>query len=552
LSASIESDRDGGGPLAKSYRDAWRKYRVDVCIMLFLFAAAALLTGRIWRFAYDVELFYFSNSHLTLTQKLNLGDIHSSLPLLIFTGLRQLGFSDPAIRLVPLAATGIALALIQLLTYALMEKREECPLHIRLLTIVLFALAPLALAMGDSIRWYPLFSLPVSIFATLYLAGSNKYWRLASGAFLGVAASVDFLAIFVAVPFAIYRYGLERQFRFRFDGVFWFLSGLFGSVGLWSAYGVAMHPELLKLGNAQFTNSRFNAMAQNMLGFFGGNTIGVGQGWMVIPAALITFVAGILLIDRRYRAAPVHLLLLMFCSLVVMTLGGFAEPRVFIYLAPVAVALQILFLRRQDANLVLICGAALLVVELGTAANLYHAPVPFKRESSIPHNSVIDFVKTNEKGATLVVTTDAVLADALSQGSYAGRCISMFFGNGSCFNASRHYDTVFLIYGYSSISDVRQNLYVGTARSANSREPAEKTSLLPSALTVSLDDRRVTTAQNSISAARLAQWLGSNRPASTVHFGEDADAALKSRLTHTALDPYMLTAELFSLSAPGK
>jgi hypothetical protein len=548
----MESDCEGDGPLAESYRDTWRKYRVDVCIMLFLFTAAALLTGRVWRFAYDVELFYFSNSHLTLMQKLNLDDIHSSLPLLIFTGLRQLGFSDPAIRLVPLAATGISLALIQLLTYALMEKWEECPLHIRLLAIVLFALAPLALGMGDSIRWYPLFALPVSMFATLYLAGSNKYWRLASGAFLGVAASVDFLAIFVAVPFAIYRYGLERQFRFRFDGVFWFLSGVFGSVGLWSAYGVAMHPELLKLGNAQFSNSRFNAMAQNMLGFFGGNTIGVSQGWLVIPAVLITFGAGILLIDRRYRAAPVHLLLLMFCSLVVMTLGGFAEPRVFIYLAPVAVALQILFLRRQCANLVLICGVALLMAELGTAANLYHAPSPFKRESSIPHNSVIDFAKTNEKGATLVVTTDVVLADALSQDVRSARCISLFFANVSCFNASRHYDTVFLIYGYSSISDVRQNLYAGRMDPTGTGEQAEKISSLPNALTVGLDDRRVTAAQTAVLAARLAEWLGDDKPASVVHFGEDTDAALKTRLTHTPLAPYMLTAELFSLSAPGK
>ena len=427
MKASIATDADGRGPLAESFFASARKYRLDVCITLVLFAAAALLTGRAWRFAYDVEDFYFGLMHLTFVQKLNFGDIHSPLPLLFFTWLRQLGFDDPAIRLVSLAATGIALALTQLLTFALLEKSGELPLHIRFLAITLFALTPISLGMGDSIRWYPLFAFAISLFLTFYLAGGNTYWRLAAGAMLGVAASIDFLTIFVALPFAIYRYGLERQFLFRFEAIFWGLAAFFGSAGLWAFYGVATHAPLYTLGNVQFTNSRPNAIAQDILGFFGGNAVGVGQAWVLLPAVLITLVAGILMIDRRHRAVPVHLFLLMLCTPIVMALAGFSEPRVFIYLAPIAVALQILFLRRQGANLVLICGAALLAAELGVPANLYHAPAPFKRESSIPDASVIDFVKSNQQGATLVVTTDEVLADVLAQDPHAASCTSFFF-----------------------------------------------------------------------------------------------------------------------------
>jgi len=538
-------DADGRGPLATSFFEAARKYRLDVCITLCLFAAAALLTGRAWRFAYDVENFYFSLMHLTFVQKLNVGDIHSPLPLLFFAGLRQLGFDDPAIRLVSLAATGIALALTQLLTFALLEKRGECLLHIRFLAIVLFALTPLSLGMGDSIRWYPLFAFAISLFLTFYLAGGNKYWRLAAGAMLGVAASIDFLTIFVALPFAIYRYGLERQFRFRFEAVFWGLAVVFGSAGLWSAYGVATNAALYTLGNVQFTNSRLNAIAQNILGFFGGNAVGIGQAWLLLPAALITVVAGVLLIDKRHRAVPTHLFLLMLCTPIIMALSGFAEPRVFIYLAPIAVAVQILFLRDKGANLVLVCGAALLVAELGTVANLYHTAAPFKRESSIPHASVIDFVKGNQEGATLVVTTDQVLADVLAQDLHAASCTSLLFETRSCFDASRHYDTIFLLYGYSAISDVHQNIYLTTKS-----PPIDMARSLPNALTVGLGSGPGAKAQ-SAAADQLAAWLGSSKPAARVHFGEDTDAALKSRLTHTNLDPYLLTAEFFPLSTTG-
>jgi hypothetical protein len=547
LASSATPNSDDEGPLAASFPAAARKYRLDAGITLVLFAITALLTGRAWRFAYDVEEFYFDLSHLTLLQKLNFGDIHSPLPLIFFTELRQIGLSDPGIHLVSLAATGVTLALIQLLTFAQIEKRGDIPLHIRFLAIVLFALAPLALGMGDSIRWYPLFAFAISLFVTFYLAGGNIYWRLAAGALLGIAASIDFLTIFVAVPFAIYRYGLERQFRPRFDAAFWALSGVFGSAGLWAFYGVATHPPLYTLGYAQFAYKPLTAVAENILGFFGGNAIGVGQIWAVLPAALITLVAGILLIDRRSRSAPVHLFLLMLCAPIVMTMGGFSEPRVFIYLAPIAVALQIQFLRRQDANLVLICGAALLVATLGTTANLYHTPAPFKRESSIPHNSVIDFVKLNEKGSTLVVTTDEVLADALSQDPNTVRCTSFFFENNACFNAGRHYDTVFMIYGYSAVSDVHQNIYF-----TGGSGPVDKARSLPNAVTDGIGSQPDKMAQAAQAARQLAEWLGDSKPISKAHFGEDADAALKSRLTHTSLDSYLLTAEFFSTSTAGR
>ena len=107
----------------------------------------------------------------------------------------------------------------------------------------------------------------------------------------------------------------------------------------------------------------------------------------------------------------------------------------------------------------------------------------------------------------------------------------------------RHYDTIFLLYGYSAVSDVHQNIYLTTGL-----RPIDMTRSLPNALTVGLGSLPNAKAQ-SAAADELAAWLGSSKPAVRVHFGEDADAALKSRLTHTKLDSYLLTAEFFPLSA---
>ena len=393
-------DSDDSGPLATAFPKAAREYRLDVLATLLLFIAAALLTGRVWRFAFDDELITFETValHLDFLHKLifygRAGGINPALSFVFFTGLQQLGFSDPAMRLVSLCMCAAALALIELLTLALLSRRGEIPLALRLVTILLFALTPTAVSLGDAIRWYPLFALAVALFLTLYLAGSSRAARLASGAMLGLAGSINFLAIFVALPFAIYRYGLERRFRPRFDIAYWASVLVLGCLGVWAAYGVAIQ-KFSAVRHSEFGHSLFQAIAQSVLGFFGGETLGVSQAWAVIPAVIITALAGFALVDRRKPDSPVHLFLLMLCGLAIMSLMGFAKPRSFLYLAPLVVALQLLFLGRQASARFLILGVLLLLAPIAVAANLYHQAKPFKREDAIPFASVMDFVWGN-------------------------------------------------------------------------------------------------------------------------------------------------------------
>jgi uncharacterized protein YggT (Ycf19 family) len=118
---------------------------------------------------------------------------------------------------------------------------------------------------------------------------------------LGLAASTDFSAALIVPPFLLYR---------EFSG------------------GVIR-------------------VLTDVLGFFGGDALGVSQAWIVLPLAIVFALAAIGEIDRQKPGKPVHLLLLMLSAPVLMALVGFATPRSFLYLAPVVAALITMFFDRQ-------------------------------------------------------------------------------------------------------------------------------------------------------------------------------------------------------------
>ena len=82
-------------------------------------------------------------------------------------------------------------------------------------------------------------------------------------------------------------------------------------------------------------------------------------------------------------------------------LPGFAKPRSFLYLAPVLAAVLTFFFYCQAANRN--AGVAILLVSLvlapsvGAIANVNFGTRPFKRNSVIPYQSIIDFIQINEK-----------------------------------------------------------------------------------------------------------------------------------------------------------
>ena len=350
-------------------------------------------------------------------------------------GLRHLGLTEAGMRLCSLAMTALALVLFQLLALSWIAQRHRPAgsLPTRLIAVLLFGLTPLAIGQGDALRWYPLFALLIALFVTLYLAG-NGAAQLWSGFVLGLAGSTILMTALVVPPFMLYRYGLQRRFRWSFDLPFWLLAGVGGSLGIYSAY--LLLSEHLAHVKSFLRIRAVPAVMIDTLGFFGGSALGVGQAWLVVPALIVFTVAACSEIDRAQPAKPAHLLLLILGASAVAALAGLAEPRAFLYLAPMVAVLLTLFFDRQiqhgRTGSTLALATLVLATSVSAIANVDFGAHPFKRNAVIPYQSILDFIADNGKDRVLVASTDPVVPWLLAKAGGADRCVGYFFGVRNC------------------------------------------------------------------------------------------------------------------------
>src|SRR5262249_26889416 len=146
------------------------------------------------------------------------------------------------------------------------------------------------------------------LFVTLYVGSGDGVSRLCSAAVLGLAASTNVLAWPASLAVAIFRYGLERRWRTSFDLTFWGLAAAFGSLGIYTTLSL-LFARFDDTGT-QLGNGLIIAALTDTLGFFGGAALGVSQGWVIIPAVLISGLSIITAINRKKANDPTHLLLL--------------------------------------------------------------------------------------------------------------------------------------------------------------------------------------------------------------------------------------------------
>ena len=496
------------------YAAATRAYALDCAAMLLLFFAVALMTGRVWRFPFDDEIYTLTTIERYSALKLaavypGSADVHPPLSYLLFQALQQLGLSEPGMRLVSLSMTALALVLFQVLALGMIAQRGGAVLATRLVTVLLFGLCPLALSQGDALRWYPLFALLIALFVTLYLAGRNNAARLWAAAALGLAGSTNVLAGTAAVAFAIYRYGLERRWRAAFDLPFWGLAALFGSLGIYTVLSLLL-ARSGEIGR-QLGDGILRSALTDGLGFFGGAALGPSQAWIVVPVGVIAALVAFAAIDRKRPEQPAHLLLLMLGAAALTIVPGFDKPRSFLYLAPAVTLLLTLFIdgqvRESRFGRVLVVAALLLAGSVAAIANIAHNPHPFKRAAVIPYQSILDFIDSNGTGRVLVVSTDPVVAWLLNQRRNGERCTGFFLRARACLDAGQHYDSIFTVHGQSD-------------KSGNAA------------------------VMGRFSALSDAATAGRHKVA-TLAAGRDEDAALKSRLTGVGLDKTLLTVDFY-------
>jgi len=370
----------------------------------------------------------------------------------MFYGLRQLGFSDAAMRLVSLLLAFLALALCQILVLTWLSQRAEGgkpASPTRLVGVLTFGLMPLAVSQGDAIRWYPLFAALIMSFVVLYLVPRHEWHRLWSAAALGLAASTDFSAALIVPPLLIYRHLLQRRFRWSFDLAYWLIVMAGAAVGFCSAYWIFTYGMIAVRG--EFSDGVVRSVLTNMLGFFGGNALGVSQAWIVILIIIVFALAAVSEIDRQKPGKPVHFLLLLLSAPALMTLAGFAKPRSFLYLTPVAGALITMFFDRQlqqgHVQRAIAVTAITFATSVAAIANLISGTHPFKRNSIVPYQTIFDFIDRNANGSALVVSTDPVVPWVLRGAE--DRSAGYFFDVRQCLESARRYDSIFVISAHS-------------------------------------------------------------------------------------------------------
>ncbi len=503
----------------RSRSDHRKTYVADLLTAFAVFFAVSILSGRINRFPFDDEIYTLksiasSNSVLQVFLKYAEGaDVHPPLSYALFSALRHFGFGESGMHFVSFLLTAASLALLHAVALDLVMRRSghEVAAGTRLAAILLFGLNSLAVSQGDALRWYPLFAFFVALFLAGYILGRSPAVRLASAVPLGLAASTSLLAPLVILPFAAYRYGFERRLRARSDLLFWLLMLAFSVAGI--ATVLALLPTLSADYDTQVKLSQglIGSIGINFLGFFGGNSLGASQGWVVIPLAVITVFALVREFDFRNLANPVNLLLLVAYAIVVVVVLGFGKSRSYLYLAPVVSAVLVLFVDRlresgQAAGYASVTALAL-VAFVAAIANVGTGIYPFKRNAVVPFPSIIDFIATNRQGPTLVLTTDPTLAWAIAaEPAEAGDCVS-YLVEQRCFPPDRGYQSIFVVSGFFD-TDNKDDVTAAFARQVQ-----------------------------SITAGR--------QKIATMHAGIDEDSALKSRLSHIPLDRHILTVEEF-------
>ena len=491
-----------------------RKYWADLAAALLLYIATSVLAGQVFRFPFDDEVYTLqlierrSFAWLASSYAVN-NDVHPPLSYLLVRALHHLGLADSGMRLVSLLMTAASLLIFQFLALLWIERRNnQAPAHLsRMAAILLFGLAPLAISYGDALRWYPPFAMFVALFVAAYFLIRRDLVRLAAGALLGLAASTSLLAFIVAAAFAVFRYRLERRFRWQFDLGFWLLAAAFGGLGIVSTYGlIFLHP---RTAMTQITAAPIVSLPIDVLGFLGGERLGIGQAWIVVPGLVITAIAIISAIDRKHPASPFHFLLLLLLTAIPLTLVGFIKPRSFLYLVPVVAAIVVFYLDQQIEQryyrwvlVVLTLFVALSAAAIGSIRGNAH---PFKRELAIPYQEAMDFIELNRKGRMLVISSDPVVTWMLR--GTGDRCVEFFNAGKRCLDVSEHYDSVFIVSGHSD-------------KSANA-----------------LLMRQF--------AALIAGATAGREKRATMAFGLDRDAALKSRLSGVALDERLLRIEFY-------
>jgi hypothetical protein len=477
--------------------------RLTAVLVAVLFMVLALMTGRVFRYPFDDEIFSLNLLESArgfwplCSDLLHAIDVHPPASYLVFYAAWQLGAREHALHFLSLAFSALAVALAYRILCLMTQGAAAWTSASRAFVVIVLVSTPLVLSQGDAIRWYPLFTL-------LYLASVHAYLReapsslgLGSAALVGLAASTNYLGFLVYPWFELDRL-LRSGWRIDWKGIplraltFAVLAAP-GLITLWNGLTHGAHQYV----EGQIGGGVLGAAVSTGIGFFGGNSLGVIQAIGCLPMVFLSIVV----LYQTLRNPRTRILALNILVLLGLIAVGFAKPRSFVYLALSATILVgYCWVTVADGKLKLAIGLIALATPLGVIANIKWNDTPYKRNAMLPVEEILRFAAANSAPGDVIIVSDVVLNWELRHDSAA--CISLYLANTSCpfAGASR----LLVIDGYALGS-------------------AERDDWL----------------------RRKDALLAGRAPVATVYFGVDHEAWLKRRLV-PGLDDYLQRAVVYT------
>lgn len=338
------------------------------------------------------------------------GDIHPPLSTALFAALSALGLEPAALRVVAMLLSALAfLAVLDLVLRRVQGGRWT--------VIALFAACPLLFGVGDSLRWYPLFSLLTALFLRRVLLDGRS--TPAAAVLLGLAGMTSFLAVVPALAYGLHRYGWQRRFDGREDGRFLAVVTVLALPSAWALLQVA--------GSVGAVRDAGPAAAALSLayGYFAGGRLGPSFVAVVAPLALAGLVAAYLTVRGWRAASPVEQIAVLLIGLAAITLPliGNAQPRSLLFAAPWLCAVLAPSCARfgrfaSIARAFLLLSAVVLTIAV--LVTLRGTAYPFKRNHVIPYTEAIDWTLAQAPSGAVVYASEPVIEYGLRK---RGLCV---------------------------------------------------------------------------------------------------------------------------------
>lgn len=332
------------------------------------------------------------------------GDIHPPLSYMFYDLVWNVW---PALFPLRMLAWGFTVGAVLIWHRLFMERLGDSSLSARMLGIALFSTFPLLFSVGVMIRWYP----PLAFFAALSIWGLFHFRRMwLCGIPLGLAISTNFLAFLLLATFPLQVLFARRTWRRGDVWKFVLCIMVTGSLGLYTMLQVVLKQDSAL--QSQFGWKVIQPWGVNLLGFFGGYSLGISQSWIVLlflPLMVFLLLPGGSEDSSRLRRLR-RVGLFLICLFFGLSFLGFAKPRSFLLLAPIFSGLWLVgtmtLIRKQRETLLILAGVLFVVLPISVAANLKSNQTPFKRTLGIPYDHLFAFIERNAQGKTLVVSSD--------------------------------------------------------------------------------------------------------------------------------------------------